>query len=271
MSKRDKDVPANKKLCLSLHSIVQDYLQGDVSTQPELQPNIDLEFIEKNIKDNESDFAPLSKSYTVFKHRLGRRLLPKHNTKRSSSGTNSELCMYILFVLLTIYKQCFIGKSQYIKKREIYYTDTNQFKSEYDAYGVIDYVLCVLIRIRLSLRVISDSIGKVIGQFTFVCDDTPHDCSSSAEEIASCHRIVCTSFNSCDASFILLVEKNTVFHGLAQVKFHENAKCIMVSGKGYGDRSTKVFLKKLYYDLRLSVIAIVDCNPYGLQINLHIQ
>ncbi|BBG93201.1 Spo11/DNA topoisomerase VI, subunit A protein [Prunus dulcis] len=147
----------------------------------------------------------------------------------SGSTILSYAC--ILFVLLTIYKQCFIGKSQYIKKREIYYTDTNQFKSEYDAYGVIDYVLCVLIHIRLSLR--------VIGQFTFVCDDTPHDCSSSAEEIASCYRIVCTSFNSCDASFILLVEKNTVFHGLAQVKFHENAKCIMVSGKGYGDRSTK--------------------------------
>ncbi|KAL6293194.1 hypothetical protein ACE6H2_001336 [Prunus campanulata] len=133
MSKRDKDVPDNKKLCLSLHTIVQDYLQGDVSTQPEVQPNIDLEFIKKNIK------------------------------------------------------------------------------------------------------------GKVIGPFTFVCDDTPHDCSSRAEEIASYHHIVRTSFNSCDASFILLVEKNMVFHGLANVKFHENSKCIMVSGKGYDDRSTKSF------------------------------
>ncbi|CAL8991470.1 unnamed protein product [Prunus brigantina] len=123
MSKRGKDIPSNKKLRLSLHSIVQDYLQGGISTQPELQPNIDLEFIEKNIKDDESDFAPFalfrSKSYTVFNH-LGRRLLTKHNIRHSSSGTNSELCMFILFVLLTICNQCFIGKSQYIKKREIY-------------------------------------------------------------------------------------------------------------------------------------------------------
>ncbi|BBG93200.1 hypothetical protein Prudu_001134 [Prunus dulcis] len=83
----------------------------------------------------------------------------------------------------------------------------------------------------------------------------PHDCSSSAEEIPSYHHIVRTSFNNCEALFILLVEKN-------MAKFHENAKCIMVSDKGYGDRSTIVFFKKNYYDLRLPVLAIVGCNLF---------
>ncbi|CAL8991469.1 unnamed protein product [Prunus brigantina] len=258
MSKCDKDVIANKKLHMSLHSMVQNYLQGDVSTQPEVQRNIDLELIKKNIKDDELDFAhhpPFSiqekevyvevsnlpgedilkkkkkkekkefefnvpsrdKSYMIFKRHLGRRLLIKNDTRHSSFCTNSELCMSTFFILLTIYNQCFIGKPHYIKKREIYYIDTNQFKSEYGAYGVIDDVCCMLSRTRSSVRVISDSTCKVIGPFTFVCDDTPHDCSFSAEEIVSCHRIVRTSFNSCDASFILLVEMNMVFHSPCEI------------------------------------------------------
>ncbi|XP_008235788.1 PREDICTED: DNA topoisomerase 6 subunit A3-like [Prunus mume] len=118
----------------------------------------------------------------------------------------------------------------------------------------------------LSLRVVSDTTGTVIGPFTFVCGDTPHECSSSAEKIPSCEFMADTRFNNCKASFILLVEKNTVLHDLAQANFHENAKCIMVSGQGYGDGSTKVFLKKLHRELRIPILAIVDCNPYGLQI-----
>ncbi|CAL8991468.1 unnamed protein product, partial [Prunus brigantina] len=54
MSKRDKDVPGNKNLCMSLHFMVQYYLQEDVSTQPEVQHNIDIELIKKNIKDDET-------------------------------------------------------------------------------------------------------------------------------------------------------------------------------------------------------------------------
>ncbi|KAI5349544.1 hypothetical protein L3X38_002432 [Prunus dulcis] len=59
MLKRFKDVHANKKLCMSLHSIVQDYLQRDESTQLEMQLNIDLELIKKNINDDGLDFALL--------------------------------------------------------------------------------------------------------------------------------------------------------------------------------------------------------------------
>ncbi|KAI5349546.1 hypothetical protein L3X38_002434 [Prunus dulcis] len=143
MSKRDKDVPANKKLHMPIHSVVQDYLQGDISTQPEVQRNINLELIKKNIKDDESDFA--------------------HRPPFS------------------------------IQEKE----------SEYDAYRVIDDVCCMLSRTRSSLRVIYDSTCKVIGSFTFACYDTPHDGSSSPEEIPSCHRIICTSFSNWEASFIL--------------------------------------------------------------------
>ncbi|CAL9023490.1 unnamed protein product [Prunus brigantina] len=175
--------------------------------------------------------------------------------------------MSTFYVLSKIYTQCFSNKSEYVKKHEIYYSDIVQFNCDPKvAYGIIDDICCMLRCTSLSLRVVSDTTGTVIGPFTFVCGDTPHECSSSAEKIPSCEFIADTRFNNCKASFILLAEKNTVFHDLAQENFHENAKCIMVSGQGYGDKSTKAFLKKLHRKLRIPVLAIVDCNPYGLQI-----
>lgn len=59
MLKRYKDVHANKNLRMSLHSMVQDYLQRNESTQREMQRNIDLEHIKKNINNDGSDIAPL--------------------------------------------------------------------------------------------------------------------------------------------------------------------------------------------------------------------
>lgn len=59
MLKHYKDVHANKKLRMSLHSIIQDYLQRDESTQLEMQRNINLELIKKNINDDGLDFALL--------------------------------------------------------------------------------------------------------------------------------------------------------------------------------------------------------------------
>ncbi|KAL6293193.1 hypothetical protein ACE6H2_001335 [Prunus campanulata] len=151
MLKRYKDVNTNKKLRMSLHSMVQDYLQRNESTQLEMQRNIDLELIKKNINNDGSDFAPL----------------PPLS----------------------------------IQETEVYVEVSNipGEDSEYNAYRVIDGVSYLLSCTSPSL--------KVIGPFAFVCDDTPHDCSSSVEEISSCHRIVRTSFNNWKASFILLVEK----------------------------------------------------------------
>lgn len=58
-----------------------------------------------------------------------------------------------------------------------------------------------------------------------------------------------------------------MFTHLVKDNFHMEARCIMVTGKGFGHRATKLFLKKLYYGLKLPVLAIVvDCNPSGLHI-----
>ncbi|CAL9023458.1 unnamed protein product, partial [Prunus brigantina] len=90
-------------------------------------------------------------------------------------------------------------------------------------------------------------------------------CSLFALRIPYCEHIL-DNFKNNWALFILLVKKNTVFTHLVVDNFHKEARCIMVTGKGFGHKATKLFLKKLYYGLKLPVLAIVDCNPSGLHI-----
>ncbi|BFG42934.1 hypothetical protein CerSpe_292090 [Prunus speciosa] len=236
--------------------------------QRDLEKLIDDTFQSWNEKEDFGFTVPSrDSSYTRYVHHLLRMVLTKHDIRRSLSSRSPKLCLYTLLVISSIHTRCFDNKVMYVKKRGIYYDNVVRFNCNRKVvYGIIDDICCMLRCTSLSLRVVSDTTGTIIGPFTFVCGDTPHKCSSSAEKIPSCELIADTRFNNCKASFILLVEKNTVFHDLVQANFHENAKCIMVSGQGYGDRSTKVFLKKLHQELRIPILAIVDCNPYGLQI-----
>lgn len=140
--------------------------------------------------------------YTLYVHNLLRRVLTKHDITRSLSGRSPDSCYSTFHVLMTIYYRCFGNEAQYVNKRGIYYSNVKLFKSKPEvAYGIIDDVCYMLRCTSLSLRVISDTTGTVIGPFTFVCGDTPHKCSSSAKKIPSCQLIPDTRFNNCKVSF----------------------------------------------------------------------
>ncbi|KAI5315749.1 hypothetical protein L3X38_044925 [Prunus dulcis] len=291
----NKGVSVSKKLRLAIESALQINHPRDESTQLEVQRKIDFELIKKNIEEHRWNFDPLpslsiqekeeivevsdlpgedvqrdleklindttqswnekedfgftvpsrDSSYTHYVHHVLRTVLTKHDIKRSLSGRSPKLCLYTLCVISSIHNRCFDKKVMYVKKRGIYYDNVVLFNCNRKVvYGIIDDICCMLRCTSLSLRVVSDTTGTIIGPFTFVCGDTPHKCSSSAEKIPSCE---------------LIADTRRIFMRML-------IKCIMVSGQGYGDRSTKVFLKKLHRELRIPILAIVDCNPYGLQI-----
>ncbi len=75
----------------------------------------------------------------------------------------------------------------------------------------------------------------------------------------------CTNFES-DADFILLVEKDAAFQRLAEDRFYNRFPCIIITGKGQPDVATRQFLRKMQQDLKLQVLALVDADPYGLNI-----
>ncbi|KMZ62563.1 hypothetical protein ZOSMA_454G00030 [Zostera marina] len=70
------------------------------------------------------------------------------------------------------------------------------------------------------------------------------------------------------AQYILVVEKEAVFNRLANDKYCEINNCIVITGRGYPDVSTRRFLYHLVDKLCLPVYCLVDSDPYGFDILL---
>ena len=71
-----------------------------------------------------------------------------------------------------------------------------------------------------------------------------------------------------DAAFILIVEKMTVAFQLAQARWWEAARCIIVCGEGFPSLSTREFVRTLVDTLGIPALICVDADPGGIQVAL---
>jgi meiotic recombination protein SPO11 len=69
-----------------------------------------------------------------------------------------------------------------------------------------------------------------------------------------------------DAKFVLLVEKDDAFMRLAEDRFYNDYPCVIITAKGQPDVATRLFLKRLKTDLQITILGLVDSDPYGLKI-----
>ncbi|XP_049762213.1 meiotic recombination protein SPO11 [Schistocerca cancellata] len=69
------------------------------------------------------------------------------------------------------------------------------------------------------------------------------------------------------ARLVLLVEKDAVFQKLLDQGVQQAlGPCILLTGKGFPDVNARLFLRRLWDSLRLPVLALVDADPYGIEI-----
>jgi DNA topoisomerase VI subunit A len=73
---------------------------------------------------------------------------------------------------------------------------------------------------------------------------------------------------SSDAAFILIVEKHTVAFQLAQARWWEAARCIIVCGGGFPSLSTREYVRTLVDTLGIPALICVDADPGGIQVAL---
>ncbi|CAN6320671.1 unnamed protein product [Urochloa humidicola] len=67
--------------------------------------------------------------------------------------------------------------------------------------------------------------------------------------------------------FVLVVEKETVFHYLSDHGFVEKHNCILVTGKGQADLATRILLRKMRDHFKgMPFYCMVDANSYGVNI-----
>ncbi|XP_042433598.1 meiotic recombination protein SPO11-1 isoform X4 [Zingiber officinale] len=172
----------------------------------------------------------------------------------------------VLLTMLLIIQQL-LQENKHGSKRDIYYMHPGVFLDQAAVDQAINDI-CILLKCsRHHLNVVPVGKGLVMGWLRFseagrkvCCINNPNTAYSipvsleEVEDIASVSR------------YILVVEKESVFQRLANDKFCEKNQCIIITGRGYPDVSTRRFLRHIVDKLLLPVYCLVDYDPYGFDI-----
>jgi len=74
------------------------------------------------------------------------------------------------------------------------------------------------------------------------------------------------NFKSADADFVIALETGGMFDRLAENRFDENARAILVHLKGQPARSTRRLLKRMNEELSLPIVVFTDGDPWSYRI-----
>ncbi|KAL6530184.1 DNA topoisomerase 6 subunit A [Orobanche hederae] len=222
---------------------------------------------------------------TVFLDRARRIVLQRWNVEHAFFANNGRISRGS-YMLHTVMKEvlCLLRTDKYLCKRLLYYRIRHRLKKSLaweDGVEAVDLVTedavdAVVDRIcrmfectRYSLHIKSSYKGDVMGKLKY--HDPARggiliDCSIGkifTKIHEKLHRV--TNLTS-DANLILLVEKQCIFDKLVEAEFYNTFPCILVHGSGFPDIYTRLFLRRISYDLKLPIAALVDCDPHGVDI-----
>jgi meiotic recombination protein SPO11 len=116
------------------------------------------------------------------------------------------------------------------------------------------------------LNVIATAKGKVIGRLSFTEGGDRIDCTKGLGGHAITPMLDQVENFDSDAEFMLVIEKDAVFQDLAEDKFFNYIPCILITASGQPDMATRLFIKKMYQDLKIPILGFLDADPYGLDI-----
>nr|SVE91275.1 EOG090X09ZG [Daphnia sinensis] len=152
-------------------------------------------------------------------------------------------------------------------KRDIYYEDVSIWGNQ----PVLDSTVTQMTRLlnipRRCLNIGATSKGLVAGSLNFLDGDGKLvDCQSPTGILIPNDVEKLSQFRS-KAFHILLVEKDSTFQKLIDDKIESFiGECILITGKGYPDVNTRRFLRRLWDELQLPALALVDADPHGISI-----
>ncbi|NHJ85099.1 MAG: hypothetical protein FK734_06530 [Asgard group archaeon] len=153
-------------------------------------------------------------------------------------------------------------------KREVFYTDVALFEDQNRGSDpLIEDSAVMLGTYRKNIHVTANDRGLVVGRISYLDNGDLIDCTkqgSSGKNINPMQDHI-TDLQS-DAEFILVVEKQAAFLRLAEDKFYERYPCVIMTGSGQPNVATRIFLRRMSQELDLPIFAIMDSDPYGLDI-----
>ncbi|XP_037893970.1 meiotic recombination protein W68, partial [Glossina fuscipes] len=175
---------------------------------------------------------------------------------------------FTLFICILAEIHNLLLAHSYCTYRELFYRNSELADSQSKIQRAVNDLCYVLNTTFWNLGVFASSKGLMAGSLLIYM--------SNGDVINyKAPSFVPTNFTYIDrlqttASYILLVEKDTVFEKMLSTRIfsliHENI--ILVTGRGYPDIASRWILQRLHTEHRLAIYMLADADPCGIEIML---
>lgn len=154
----------------------------------------------------------------------------------------------------------------YKAKHTVAGTKENTFDSQDESDPILEDLEVALGALREELHVFAENRGAMVGNITVVDKGDEIDCrrmGSGGYAMPSIVEPDIIQFKKSEAKFVLHVEKGTVWNRFNEDRFWEKHNCILTHGAGQPPRGCRRLLQRLNQELRLPIICVLDCDPWG--------
>jgi len=157
----------------------------------------------------------------------------------------------------------------YLLKHTIEGTREETFDTQDECDPIIEDVEVTLDSMREELHLYAKNAGAMVGPITLVDSGDEIDCSrmgSGGYSIPSIVEPEIVQFKKNTATFILHVEKDTVWRRFNEDRFWKEHNCILTHGGGQPPRGVRRLLNRLHHELKLPIYCLLDNDPWGYYI-----
>lgn len=154
----------------------------------------------------------------------------------------------------------------YKAKHTVAGTKENTFDQQEESDPILEDLEVTLGALREELHVFAENRGSMVGNITIVDKGDEIDCrrmGSGGYALPSIVEPDIIQFKKCEAKFVLHVEKGTVWNRFNEDRFWEKNNCILTHGAGQPPRGCRRLLQRLNQELKLPIICVLDCDPWG--------
>ena len=157
----------------------------------------------------------------------------------------------------------------YMTKHTLPGSSENTFEDQSESDPIIEDLEVGIDALREELHLFANRRGLVVGKLTV---------SDAGDTIDLAHMgrggwgipSICEpdhlKFVKNAAQFILVVEKQAVWHRLNEDRFWEKHNCILMTSEGQAARGARRLLQRMAVELKLPIYVLVDNDPWGLYI-----
>jgi len=154
----------------------------------------------------------------------------------------------------------------YKAKHTVAGTKENTFDEQEESDPILEDLEVSLGALREELHIFAENRGSMVGNITVIDKGDEINCrrmGSGGYAMPSIVEPDVIEFGKCEAKFVLHVEKGTVWNRFNEDRFWEKNNCILTHGAGQPPRGCRRLLQRLNHELKLPIICLLDCDPWG--------